>query len=135
LGFDAIARIVVDRSMPRSTPTPDSISSLRLSTCSCRLSTARRVRRGLAQYALQSQSGARAVPWNGAWREIRHPHLVLWCGKDGWIAPAKIMAAAMLDCRLITVPGIGHSMNLESPARDAGNLAHGSASSGNVVAI
>jgi non-heme chloroperoxidase len=61
--------------------------------------------------------------------EIWHPHLVLWGEKDGWIAPAdlKTMAAAMPDCRLITVPGIGHSMNLESPALYAGYLAHGSA--------
>jgi pimeloyl-ACP methyl ester carboxylesterase len=45
-----------------------------------------------------------------------------WGEKDGWIAPAdlKTMAAAMPDCRLITVPGIGHSMNLESPALYAG---------------
>jgi pimeloyl-ACP methyl ester carboxylesterase len=49
--------------------------------------------------------------------EIWHPHLVLWGEKDGWIAPAdlKTMAAA-IPCRLITVPGIGHSMNLEPPA-------------------
>ncbi len=54
--------------------------------------------------------------------EIWHPHLVLWGEKDGWIAPAdlKTMAAAMPDCRLVTVPGIGHSMNLESPALYAG---------------
>jgi len=54
--------------------------------------------------------------------EIRQPHLVLWGEKDGWIAPAdlKAMAAAMPDCRLVTVPGIGHSMNLESPALYAG---------------
>ena len=54
--------------------------------------------------------------------DIWHPHLVLWGEKDGWIAPAdlKTMAAAMPDCRLITVPGIGHSMNLESPALYAG---------------
>ena len=39
-------------------------------------------------------------------------HLVLWGEKDGWIAPADLrtMAAAMPDCRLITVPGIGHSI-------------------------
>jgi non-heme chloroperoxidase len=30
------------------------------------------------------------------------------------------MAAAMPDCRLVTVPGVGHSMNLESPALYAG---------------
>ena len=54
--------------------------------------------------------------------EIRHPHLVLWGEKDGWIAPAdlKRMAQSMPDCRLITVPGIGHSMNLEQPALYAG---------------
>ena len=54
--------------------------------------------------------------------EIWHPHRVLWGEKDGWIAPADLrtMAAAMPDCRLITVPGIGHSMNLKSPALYAG---------------
>jgi len=50
--------------------------------------------------------------------EIRHPHLVLWGEKDGWIPPAdlKRMAEAMPDCRLVAVPGVGHSMNLEQPA-------------------
>jgi pimeloyl-ACP methyl ester carboxylesterase len=54
--------------------------------------------------------------------EIRHPHLVLWGEKDGWIPPDDLrrMAAAMPDCRLVTVPGIGHSMNLEQPALYAG---------------
>jgi non-heme chloroperoxidase len=54
--------------------------------------------------------------------KIRHPHLVLWGEKDGWIAPAdlKLMAAAMPDCRLVIVPGVGHSMNLEQPALYAG---------------
>ena len=54
--------------------------------------------------------------------EIRQPHLVLWGEKDGWIPPAdlKQMAAAMPHCRLVTVPGIGHSMNLEQPALYAG---------------
>jgi pimeloyl-ACP methyl ester carboxylesterase len=54
--------------------------------------------------------------------EIKHPHLVLWGEKDGWIAPAdlKRMANEMPDCRLVTVPGVGHSMNLEQPALYAG---------------
>jgi non-heme chloroperoxidase len=54
--------------------------------------------------------------------EIKHRHLVLWGEKDGWIAPADLMtmAAAMSNCRLVTVPGIGHSMNLELPALYAG---------------
>jgi non-heme chloroperoxidase len=54
--------------------------------------------------------------------EIPHPHLVLWGEKDGWIPPAdlKRMAEAMPDCRLVTVPGVGHSMNLEQPALYAG---------------
>jgi non-heme chloroperoxidase len=54
--------------------------------------------------------------------EIKHPHLVLWGEKDGWIAPADLMtmAAAMPNCRLVTVPRIGHSMNLELPALYAG---------------
>jgi non-heme chloroperoxidase len=55
-------------------------------------------------------------------KEIRHPHLVLWGEKDGWIPPADLrrMAEAMPDCRLVTVPGVGHSMNLEQPALYAG---------------
>jgi len=54
--------------------------------------------------------------------QIKHPHLVLWGEKDGWIPPADLrkMASAMPDCRLVTVPGIGHSMNLELPALYAG---------------
>lgn len=54
--------------------------------------------------------------------EIRHPHLVLWGERDGWIPPADLraMAAAMPDCRLVIVPGVGHSMNLEMPALYAG---------------
>jgi pimeloyl-ACP methyl ester carboxylesterase len=54
--------------------------------------------------------------------EIRHPHLVLWGEWDRWIAPGDLqsMAAAMPDCRLVVVPGIGHSMNLEIPALYAG---------------
>jgi pimeloyl-ACP methyl ester carboxylesterase len=67
---------------------------------------------------LERESGelARQMP------EIKHPHLVLWGEKDGWIAPADLrtMAAAMSNCRLVTVPGIGHSMNLELPALYAG---------------
>src|SRR6185436_10870799 len=54
--------------------------------------------------------------------EIRHPHLVLWGEWDGWIPPTDLraMAEAMPDCRLVFVPGIGHSMNLELPALYAG---------------
>ena len=54
--------------------------------------------------------------------EITHPHLVLWGEKDGWIPPTDLirMAEAMPNCRLVTVPGVGHSMNLEQPALYAG---------------
>jgi pimeloyl-ACP methyl ester carboxylesterase len=54
--------------------------------------------------------------------EIKHPHLVLWGEKDGWIAPADLrrMTRAMPDCRLVIVPGVGHSMNLEQPELYAG---------------
>lgn len=54
--------------------------------------------------------------------EIRHPHLVVWGEGDGWIAPddLRTMATAMPDCRLVIVPGIGHSMNLEVPPLYAG---------------
>jgi non-heme chloroperoxidase len=67
---------------------------------------------------LEKQSGelARRMP------EIAHPHLVLWGKEDGWIplGDLEAMTAAMPDCRLVTVPGIGHSMNLEMPALYAG---------------
>ena len=54
--------------------------------------------------------------------DIRHHHLVLWSEWDGWIQPGDLraMAAAMPDCRLVVVPGIGHSMNLELPSLYAG---------------
>ena len=54
--------------------------------------------------------------------DIRHPHLVLWGEWDGWIQPGDLraMAAAMPDCRLVVVPGIGHSMDLELPSLYAG---------------
>ncbi len=54
--------------------------------------------------------------------QIHHAHLVIWGEKDGWIAPADlaVMAAAMPDCRLVTIPNVGHSMNLEAPALYAG---------------
>lgn len=54
--------------------------------------------------------------------ELKHPHLVLWGEWDGWILPADlhVMAAAMPDCRLVIVPRVGHSINLEVPALYAG---------------
>lgn len=55
-------------------------------------------------------------------QEIENEHLVLWGEQDGWISLAdlKTMAAAMPNCRLVSVPGVGHSMNLEQPALFAG---------------
>jgi pimeloyl-ACP methyl ester carboxylesterase len=54
--------------------------------------------------------------------EIAHEHLLLWGEQDGWIPRADLeaMVAAMPQCRLVVVPGIGHSMNLEAPALYAG---------------
>jgi pimeloyl-ACP methyl ester carboxylesterase len=56
--------------------------------------------------------------------EIHHPHLVLWGERADWIPPADLrtMTAAMPDCRLVVMPGIGHSMNLERPALYAGHF-------------
>lgn len=56
--------------------------------------------------------------------ELDHEHLVVWGELDGWIpaADVKRMAAEMPNCRLVTVPGVGHSMNLEEPALYAGYL-------------
>ncbi len=55
-------------------------------------------------------------------QEIPHEHLVLWGEMDGWIALSDLqaMAAAMPNCRLVSVPGVGHSMNLELPPLYAG---------------
>ena len=54
--------------------------------------------------------------------EIGHEHLMLWGEEDGWIPRADLerMVEAMPDCRLVSVPGVGHSMNLENPALYAG---------------
>jgi pimeloyl-ACP methyl ester carboxylesterase len=54
--------------------------------------------------------------------EMRHEHLVVWGEEDGWIPQAdlKRMAQTMPNCRLVSVPGVGHSMNLEVPALYAG---------------
>ncbi len=54
--------------------------------------------------------------------ELTHEHLVLWGELDGWIpaADVKRMAAEMPACRLVKVPHIGHSMNLERPELYAG---------------
>jgi pimeloyl-ACP methyl ester carboxylesterase len=53
---------------------------------------------------------------------LTHEHLVLWGELDGWIPAAHVkrMAAELPHGRLVTVPGIGHSMNLEQPALYAG---------------
>lgn len=53
---------------------------------------------------------------------ISHEHLLLWGEADGWIPlpDLKAMAAAMPHCRLICVPNVGHSMNVEQPALYAG---------------
>lgn len=55
---------------------------------------------------------------------IVHEHLVLWGEQDGWIPKNDLlrMASDMPHCRLLTVPGVGHSMNLEQPALYAGYL-------------
>ncbi len=60
----------------------------------------------------------------GRMTELTHEHLVVWGELDGWIpaADVKRMAEDMPNCRLVTVPGIGHSMNLEQPALYAGYL-------------
>ena len=138
LGFDAIAGIAASRSMPRSSPMPDSIAYRPLVCAPARAGSRRRGSRHSARpkafwlgtpfnLNLSRESGAleRRMARDQA------SHSVLWGEKDGWIAAAdlKATAAAMPDCRLIPVPGIGHSMNLESPARYAGYLAHGSAGS------
>lgn len=49
--------------------------------------------------------------------EISNPHLVLW-GENDSIIPKRIlldMAKSLPNCAIETIPGIGHSMNLENP--------------------
>lgn len=67
---------------------------------------------------LEHESGELA----GQMHKLTHEHLVLWGELDGWIPAADVrrMASDMPNCRLVTVPGIGHSMNLEEPALYAG---------------
>ncbi|WP_116135127.1 alpha/beta fold hydrolase [Tropicimonas sp. IMCC34043] len=67
---------------------------------------------------LEAESGELAARMH----ELDHEHLVLWGELDGWIpaADVKRMAEEMPDCRLVKVPGVGHSMNLEAPALYAG---------------
>ncbi len=49
--------------------------------------------------------------------QIKHPHLVVWGMMDVMIQESALqeMVRLMPHCRLVTVPGIGHSMNLEAP--------------------
>ncbi len=49
--------------------------------------------------------------------EIRHEFLVLWGEMDHWIPREHMeeMAKRMPNCRLVTVPGVGHAMNVEQP--------------------
>ena len=54
--------------------------------------------------------------------EMRHPQLVLWGEDDLWIVRADLerMTREMPDCRLVVLPKLGHSANLELPALFAG---------------
>lgn len=54
--------------------------------------------------------------------EMRGAHLVLWGERDLWIPEADVeaMVAGLPNARLVKLPGIGHSMNLEAPDLFAG---------------
>ena len=56
--------------------------------------------------------------------DVPHEHLLLWGEEDVWIPAEDLrkMADRMQNCRLVTVPNIGHSMNLEQPALYAGYM-------------
>lgn len=53
---------------------------------------------------------------------ISHTHLVLWGERDYWIPREHVeeMAERMPNCRLVVVPDVGHSMNVERPELYAG---------------
>ena len=63
------------------------------------------------QQALAGQMGA-----------ITHEHLVVWGELDSIIPLDSLrhMVTSLPRCRLVTVPGVGHAMNLEQPALYAG---------------
>jgi pimeloyl-ACP methyl ester carboxylesterase len=48
---------------------------------------------------------------------ISHTHLLLWGEQDYWIPREHVeeMADRMPNCRLVVVPDVGHSMNVERP--------------------
>ncbi|MGE4373726.1 MAG: alpha/beta fold hydrolase [Xanthobacter sp.] len=54
--------------------------------------------------------------------EIHHSQLILWGEHDGWILRADLerMVREMPDCRLVTLPRVGHSANIEMPQLYAG---------------
>ncbi len=56
--------------------------------------------------------------------DITHEHLLLLGELDAWIPAADLqrMVGEMPNCRLVTVPNVGHSMNLEQPALFAGYM-------------
>lgn len=57
--------------------------------------------------------------------ELVHETLVIWGAQDPIIPRADLetMVSAMPNARLVVVPGVGHSMNLEAPQMFAGFVA------------
>ncbi len=57
--------------------------------------------------------------------ELTHETLILWGALDPVIPKSDLeeMAAALPHARLVVVPGVGHSMNIEAPQMYAGYLA------------
>ncbi|MGQ3672959.1 alpha/beta fold hydrolase [Xanthobacter sp. TB0136] len=55
-------------------------------------------------------------------KDIPHEQLILWGQHDGWIQRADLerMAREMPHCRLVTLPCVGHSANIEAPQLYAG---------------
>jgi pimeloyl-ACP methyl ester carboxylesterase len=47
----------------------------------------------------------------------KHPVMILWGELDSWIPRAHMeeMVKRMPNCRLVVIPGVGHSMNVEQP--------------------
>lgn len=55
-------------------------------------------------------------------KDIHHDQLILWGELDGWIPKPDLerMAREMPHCRLVVLPNIGHSANIEAPQLYAG---------------
>lgn len=63
-------------------------------------------------------------PFAGQLDKLSHEQLVLWGAEDVWISleAVQAMTKELPNCRLVVEPDVGHSMNVEDPARYANHF-------------